>query len=284
MTSVLTWNIQNGLGVNGDRSLERIAQVIHSHGDPDVLCLQEVSRHLVLDHGVAAPDQVSELAQLFPEYEPVFGAAYDIVQRDNGQRAQYGNLILSRLPVLSRFSHPLPQPPCGGEMQMPRQAMEVSVMAHDGPLRVMTTHLAFHSATERLAQIKAFKSIHEAIVQVAEHPPKQLSSGPYQAFDRASRAVLCGDFNCLPESDEWTELFETAPTSKARLQDAWRVLSGETPHKPTCGIFDQTQWPQGGHCRDYFAVGGELASQIIGMVTDTNTDASDHQPIRLTLS
>ena len=284
MTSVLSWNIQNGLGVDGDRSLERIARVIRSHGEPDVLCLQEVSRHLVLDEGVEAPDQVSELAHWFPEHEAVFGAAYDIAQRDNGQRAQYGNLILSRLPVLSRFSHPLPQPPCTGEMQMPRQAIEVTVMAHDGPLRVMTTHLAFHSAAERLAQIKAFKAIHEAIVQITERPPRQLSSGPYQAFDRAGRAVLCGDFNCLPKSIEWAELFEASPTSSARLLDAWQVLSGQTPHQPTCGIFDQTQWPEGGHCRDYFAISSELASQVTGMVTDTKTDASDHQPVLLMLS
>jgi len=283
MTTILSWNIQNGLGVDGERSLERIAQVIKTFDDPDVLCLQEVSRHLPLDATSTAPDQVSQLAELFPAYEPVFGAAYDIRLRSNGKRAQYGNLILSRLPLLSRFFHPLPQPPCAGEMQMPRQMTEVTVDADDGPLRIMTTHLAFHSALERTAQIEALRSIHESIVQINRHLPKQLTQGPYQAFDRASRAVICGDFNGLPDSSELTLLLARAGDSSGQLFDAWRELNAKLPHEPTCGLFDLEQWPQGGHCRDYFLVSNTLRECVSGFRTDTLTNASDHQPIVLTL-
>lgn len=283
MTTILSWNIQNGLGVDGKRSLERIAQVIDAHDNPDVLCLQEVSRSLSLDDGTAAPDQVAELTELFPGYEPVFGSAYDIRQRSNGERIQYGNLILSRLPVLSRFFHPLPQPPCANEMQMPRQVTEVTVAATDGPLRIMTTHLAFHSALERGAQLEALQAIHQAIVQTNNHPPRELLSGPYQAFDRASRAVLCGDFNCLPGSNELTALLCECAMPLAQLYDAWRVLGKDEQHEPTCGIHDSTQWPQGGHCRDYFAVNSALCDRLVNLCTDTQTIASDHQPIILTL-
>ena len=39
----------------------------------------------------------------------------------------------------------------------------------------------------------------------------------------------------------------------------------------------------GGHCRDYFAVTVDVARRIADLAIDTDTDASDHQPLRLTL-
>ena len=58
MTKVLTWNIQCGLGVDGRVDLVRIADVIRTMADVDVICLQEVSRfNPELDGG-----QIAELA------------------------------------------------------------------------------------------------------------------------------------------------------------------------------------------------------------------------------
>jgi exonuclease III len=39
----------------------------------------------------------------------------------------------------------------------------------------------------------------------------------------------------------------------------------------------------GGHCRDYFAVTADVARRVADLSIDTATDASDHQPLRLTL-
>jgi exonuclease III len=39
----------------------------------------------------------------------------------------------------------------------------------------------------------------------------------------------------------------------------------------------------GGHCRDYFAVTADVAQRIADVAMDAATDASDHQPLRLTL-
>jgi endonuclease/exonuclease/phosphatase family metal-dependent hydrolase len=75
MTSVLTWNIQCGKGVDERVDLPRIAMIIRAMADVDIICLQEVSRfNPDLDKGIGA-DQVAALAALFPEYLPVFGAA-----------------------------------------------------------------------------------------------------------------------------------------------------------------------------------------------------------------
>lgn len=56
MTSVLSWNIQCGKGIDGEIRIDRIARVIRELGDPDVICLQEVSRKLPLLDGVAPTD------------------------------------------------------------------------------------------------------------------------------------------------------------------------------------------------------------------------------------
>ena len=141
MTSILSWNIQNGKGVDDHISLARITDVISGMGTPDVICLQEVSRGLELSDGYA-PDQLSELAELFPEYEIVFGIAVDALCQDSNQRWQFGNVTLSRLPILARTTHVLPSPAIEGLRYMTRQATEVVVEAPAGALRVVTTDLA----------------------------------------------------------------------------------------------------------------------------------------------
>ena len=67
MTSILSWNIQNGKGMDGEVSMQRIADVIATMGTPDVICLQEVSRGLALTDDAGAPDQVAELSDLRSE-------------------------------------------------------------------------------------------------------------------------------------------------------------------------------------------------------------------------
>ncbi|GIT07626.1 MAG: hypothetical protein CM1200mP30_12560 [Pseudomonadota bacterium] len=55
------------------------------------------------------------------------------------------------------------------------------------------------------------------------------------------------------------------------------------PHTPTCGIFDLKQWKKGPHCRDYFFLSQSLVQKIKQVSVNIETDASDHQPIRLVL-
>ena len=67
------------------------------------------------------------------------------------------------------------------------------------------------------------------------------------------------------------------------LHDAWRVCHDKRPHDPTCGLFDHQQWPEGGHCRDYFFVTSDLAARVESVDVALDTTASDHQPVRLLL-
>lgn len=282
MTQILSWNIQNGRGVDGRIALDRITTVIGTMGTPDIVCLQEVSRGLALPAG-GAPDQVAELAALFPAYEAVFGVAVDADPDGNGRRWQFGNMILSRLPVLSVLHHPLPRPGAAGLRHMARQATEVTVAGQDGPLRVVNTHLEYHSVDHRRAQIARLRHLQEEALELERCPPQVDPDGPYRAILRPSDSVFCGDFNMAVDSEEYHLMTAALTGGGEGFQDAWRLAYPEQPHDPTCGIHDRVQWTQGAHCRDFFFVTGRLSRTVRKVRVDVRTDASDHQPIMLDL-
>ena len=268
MTVVVSWNIQNGKGCDGLTDLSRIARVAKQMGEADVLCFQEVARN---DPAIAlGADQVAELARLFPGFEPLFGAALS-----RGER-QYGNLLLSRLPVLQVFHHLLPHPAQAGIKHMQRQAIEAVVRTRSGALRVVTTHLEYFSAVHRAAQIARLRALQEEVAQ-NEAQPFSPGASPYDAVPRPASLVLCGDLNLLPGDAEYRALFQ------APLADAWRHFRKDEPHPPSTGLYDRRQWPMGGHCRDYFAVTPDVAARITALEVDIATDASDHQPLMLAL-
>ncbi len=283
MTLILSWNIQNGKGTDGEISLERIASVIKIMADPDVICLQEVSRYLELGEDGEAPDQAAQLRELFPGYEIVFGAAIE-VSHGGGKLCQFGNATLTRLPVLSAFRHLLPQPAESGIKHMPRQATEITVAANDGPLRITNTHLEYHSRAQRHAQIGRLRGLHHEVLLNAMKPPDADASGPYRAYARPAESIYCGDFNMETESGEYSAMLSPLPDIPMPFQDAWLIAHPGKDRAPTCGVYDHDQWPQGPHARDYFFVTSELAGRINDVSVNTVTSASDHQPILLRLS
>ncbi len=281
-TRIISWNIQNGLGVDGALSLGRIVEQIRSMGDMDVICLQEVSVNMLLPDG-SKHDQVKELSALFPGYTAFFGVALDRLSDDGQSREQFGNLILSRLPVHSVFYHPLPQLADGLIKQMPRQLTEVTVQTASGPLRVMTTHLEFHSVAQRQAQTKRIIDIQAGVSALLAEPPLAVKDTPYAELPRPASCIVCGDFNFLTDAPEY-ELLTNNTQGEEQFVDAWGLAHPAAPHAPTCGIYDAAQWPQGAHCRDFMFITPDLAHSVVGMKVDTVTGASDHQPVLLELT
>jgi endonuclease/exonuclease/phosphatase family metal-dependent hydrolase len=268
MTAILSWNIQNGRGCDGVIDLSRIARVAKSMGESDVICFQEIARgEPTFGAGV---DQVAELAGLFPGFQAIFGPTLI-----RGAR-QYGNLMLSRLPVIQVFNHLLPHPAEGGIKRMQRQAIEAVVETNAGALRVMSTHLEAFSGAHRAAQIERLHALQEEVAG-NEARPATPDASPYDPTPRPASLVLCGDLNLLPGDAAYEQLFQPP------LIDAWRHARGDEPHPPTTGLFARAQWPQGGHCRDYFAVTSDVAARIASVDCNVTTDASDHQPVRLVL-
>ena len=169
---VVTYNIHHGEGMDGEFDLDRIASVINSL-DPDLVALQEVDRKTERSGGV---DQGALLASL-TGMELVYGPAMEY------KGGQYGDAILSRLPILDSAVHQLPQED-GSE---PRVAVEAQVEIKKlGTLVLLSTHYAHDSATDRLAQARA--------------------SNLLMAGREVRPAILAGDLNAEPGSEPMAAL------------------------------------------------------------------------------
>ncbi len=251
-------------------------------GAADVLCLQEVSVNMLLPDG-SHDDQVNSLNKLFPDYEGFFSAAIDRLSPHSNEREQYGNLILSKLPVNSVFHHPLPQPAHAGVKQMPRILTQVNVSTSTQSLRIMSTHLAYHSKPQRLAQSQRILDIHDEVLALSAAPPLLTEDGPYSQLERQTSCVICGDFNFLSSSEEY-KLFTQNSNNNLRLLDAWQQQHPNDPQPPTCGIYDAEQWEEGPHCRDFMFISPDLGEQIADVCVNTQTNASDHQPLKIEFS
>ena len=282
MIQLLSWNIQNGEGVDGVISLERIADTIFNMSNPDVICLQEVSRNCELKDGTQ-PDQLKQLSSIFKDYTPFFGPAYNVLRPGESEREQFGNIILSKLPVLSNFNHILPQPVDSSFRHMPRQVTEVTVETPFFPICVMTTHLEYGSQKQRYAQVKRILEIKDDIDQLSLNPATVQDPGPYAKLERSNRLILCGDFNFESNSSEYDLLTNHLQKQEA-LIDAWTHLNPNTEHAPTCGIFDKKQWPDGAHCRDFAFLSSNLKNNIDSINVNEETDASEHQPFVISIS
>jgi len=282
MTAFITWNIQAGRGVDGFFDLARIARVLRALGEAEVICLQEVARWVPeIDDGA---DQVAVLASFFPEYKAYFGPAVYHPGINAGQDQAFGNLVLMRLPVLQVFQHPLPQPADLASKNMPRQAMEIIAAVSNGPLRIVTTHLEFFSALQRAAQIMRLRELYAEASAASPLRSSAEGKGIFAPLPRPVSSILCGDFNCEVQSEHYQCLIVPFPNATPAICDAWGLVNPGQPHEPTCGVFDTKQWPQGPHCRDFFFVSHDLASRVLAIKVNGNTDASDHQPLRMVLT
>ena len=136
---ILSWNIQAAKGVDNVVSTKRIADHIRTFSNPQVICLQEVLR-------TPEQDQFAELSREFPDFECLSGAAINRLYPSG--RLEFGNMLLSRLPILQVTQHKLPQPAAPQHKHMPRQAIEVILVNNNELLRV-TTCLLYTSPSPR---------------------------------------------------------------------------------------------------------------------------------------
>ena len=180
---LVTFNTHHGVGDDERHDLPRLAKLLHSV-DADVICLQEVDRY----YGDRSEDvdQALLLSRAL-DLQLAWGPAIDEPRPDGGPR-QYGNALLSRLPILVSDVHPLPG---GGE---PRSALRTMLELDGGTLWVTATHLTTRSAPERAAQVAALAALHT---------------------ERMEGGVLVGDFNAPADAPELEVLRE-------RFTDAWQ--------------------------------------------------------------
>ncbi|HEX6362916.1 MAG TPA: endonuclease/exonuclease/phosphatase family protein [Albitalea sp.] len=279
----VTWNIQWGRGVDGRVDLPRIVSCIGRWRDVDVVMLQEVADGFASLPGHDGSDQFAALAALLPGYECIQAAGTEVAGR-GGRRQRFGNVIATRLPVRQVWRHLLPWPMDPGGMSMQRVALETCLDTPLGPLRVTTTHLEYYSARQRAAQVQRLRELHaEAVQHGRGRRPGGEDTGPFVAVPRGAPAVLAGDMNCTPGSDELQALLHPFDDGTPAYRDAWPALHGAALHPWTVGLHDKAQWPDGPRTFDFFLVSEDLAPRVRHVEVDAAVDASDHQPVLLRL-
>ena len=231
--TVLTYNIHHAEGTDKKLDLERIANVIRAL-EPDLVALQEVDVRTKRTGGV---DQAAELARL-TKMEHAYGPTMDF------QGGEYGNAVLSRLPI--RLSSTVQLPHQEGGRREPRAALAATIRREppDGrDIVFISTHFDHTGEpSDRLAQAKAVNA--------------QLGSSP-------ALSILAGDFNCEPGSAPMVE-----------LEKQWTLVSGGSssyPAAPPSKSIDHVLVRPGNRWK-------VIESRVI-----EEPVASDHRPVLVTL-
>jgi endonuclease/exonuclease/phosphatase family metal-dependent hydrolase len=287
---LVDWNIQWGCGVDGRVDLGRIVREARDLCDFDILCLQEVTRGF---HeapaagglkGRPSPDQFAELAALLPDMTVIDAIGSDLPSlQASRHRRQFGNAIVTRLPVRQVLRHSLPWPADPAKPSMPRVALEAVLDTDIGPLRVISTHLEFYSEKQRLAQVERLRELHQEACDHARFPAHaEKPDSPFADTARPPGAIVCGDFNSAFDDAAYRRMLEpiaNAPT----FADAWTCAHPGEPRAATVGLYDHEQWPDGPFACDFVFVTEDLAPRVTVCEVEPHSRASDHQPMWLEL-
>ena len=278
---IVTYNIQYGKGRDGRFDLDRVASALTG---ADVIALQEVERFWMRS---GMTDQVAVLAQAMPDYHWVYGANLDMhLDGPPPRRRQFGNMLLSRTPILSSRSFPLPKAAAIGRHSLQRGLLEGVIDTTRGPLRFYATHLDHLDLDLQADQIVFFRDIHRrAPAEGGAWSGTHEDAGWTQdgaAPPLSPEAVLMGDFNLTHERANYALLAGAKTPRDGRTArqdgfvDAW-VAAGHDEGEGLSTV--RPHMPGGGSRIDHCFVSATLAPLVRGAWIDMAAEGSDHQPL-----
>ena len=188
---LLSWNVQYGKSPNKGSDFTRTLDYIKSLGEFDVICLQELARHMPNYCTLGQADQFQLSQQSFPGYRLIWGSGFSWPSTSDNRfdRQEFGNLTLIKNDLLDYKVHQLPQPAVPGKLQMPRVAIDTCIDSSIGPLSIINTHLAFHDRNETQLQIEHLTRLEQE--RFAQHQsPKAAGPGCFRTGYLASARIL----------------------------------------------------------------------------------------------
>lgn len=278
----VSYNIQYGIGLDKRYDIVRIVDAVRG---ADLIALQEVSRNNPSNQG---RDMPAEIRALLPDYFSVYGPSFEIDMgshvkdgKAHDLRFQFGNMTLSRTPILASRNLLLPRRRSIAKMNFQRSALEVLIETPLGPIRFYSTHLDHRSPDERLMQVR---HLAERVLAYA-HEGGGLTGVAEMGFPEPPRpesAVLLGDFNMLAGSPEYVEVtgaldheFGSALVAD-KFVDAAAHLGTELD---TCVNADHPDDASRHKRIDYAFVTADLVDRLKSCHVDTDAVGSDHRPV-----
>jgi endonuclease/exonuclease/phosphatase family metal-dependent hydrolase len=225
--------------------LQAAIAVIREH-NPDVIGLQEIDRFWARSGYVDEPAVLS--AALGMEHR-CYGANLDHPADVHADRPhQYGTLILSRFPIRTCSTTPLPRTGENEQRGLTRAVIDTRGIS----LHFYNTHL-HTTAADRLLQTPEIALASDA-------------AGP-------ALTVLVGDFNARPDATELQPLM-------ARFTDAWRMAASPPANNPA-GLTSPAALDGPARNRiDYVLVSQTAQVRAVFVPIDAKTRlAADHYPV-----
>lgn len=281
-----SFNVQYGLGLDGRFDPERIVDAV---AEADVIGMQEVTRNLGQNGGADLPDI---FASLLPDRYHAFGAgavaeagSAMVDGRMRMRFTEFGNMILSRYPILAMRNLLLPRTRSFDKLNIQRSALECLIAAPNGPIRVYSVHLDHRSPAERIAQIDFLKA------RLANYAGEggAVTGGTQAGFPELPHTddyLVMGDFNMMPEQPEYIAMAGPKDLYYGRTASATfpvDALDHLGKRKEGDFTWEETGRPEMRQYLDYFFVSGTVASRLSAGWVDHACEASDHKPVWIEL-
>jgi len=297
---LVTYNIRFGLGLDQRIDLGRIAETVQG---ADIIGLQEVERFW--KHS-GMTDQPEILGRHLRGFHWVYFPAFDVdasEHQDDGtvlnRRRQFGPMVLSRWPIRTSRSIVFPKLGTTDRFNMDTGAVECVIDSPSSSLRIYSVHLSAVSSRERLMQIDRLLEFHrhahvnggawtggEAIVDPieAQHLADLDWNNGENPPSMPKEAVVMGDFNSEPDSDEYERMVGKVDPCYGRVGhldsfvDSWTTAKERSGDRITWWPDPPEREPGRGLRLDYCFFAPFLAQGIKRAWVDHAADGSDHRP------
>ena len=277
---IATYNIQYGVGQDERYDLARIAEAVRGQ---DIIALQEVTRHWPASRGEDQPQVLTETLGLYSTFAPALDIAAESTAPKLARR-QFGNMVLSRWPILYARSHALPRPavlvPDGfkPKVDMPRVALEAVIDCDGQALRVFSTHLSHLPGLQRQAQLDALRQILRTVDDESpiwdEAPAVYGWRTPEPGPPVPQGAIVLGDFNMKLGSADYAHAVAPPKDQGAELFDAWPLARESAVERATC-----LNYGGGQSVLDYMLVTAGFRDSIAAARVGQDITGSDHYPV-----
>ena len=278
---VISYNIQFGRGLDGVIDLVRTCRAIRG---ADIICLQEVDQGWKRS---GEKDQDVEIAGLMPSYYAVYGSSFDVDASSRAahgavinRRRRHGNMILSRWPILSSRNLHLPKQHYPDKFNMQMTCVEAVIDTGAFATRVYSYHAGYLDSAERLDQVSHFTGVfaRSPLEQGAWTGKTDIDNDDWSNQRKTPpmplSAIVCGDFNASPDTEEYRLLLETTG-----LSDCWSLVDPQNLEATTLRK-DTSEDIQVSGKIDHILITPDLCSHLERVDIDNDADGSDHKPVQ----